>query len=475
MLSFVYIIVLSSLLAQFHTNVNVDSCASELPCSYTSQPEQLRIAIRGTDGITISWRTTGNSTGDNDTPNPQVEYSTNCDLSNSIISNGTSTIYSKLGIVSWFHNCPLNVKPSTRYYYRILASPCVNESDIYWFMSQPALDDSNPINITIVGDLGFDSLWNENSSSKTIEALAEAAESTNVFLHVGGISNADEFLFALPVETSYENIWNKFQKDMALVTAENIYMTVPGKHEVTCIQLDDRICTATNINNQYRNFAAYLHRFRMPGEESNGYKNLWYSFDYGLAHFVIINTETDFKNAPSGPGSRLNGENFALDGAQLKWLKADLAAANNNRCKHPWIIVSGYRPFYGSKPTSTFGSDNCIECRNAFARIIFDNNVDFYFNGHVPWYERLYPVDRNGNIQANNYINQTGPIYVTTGSGGPSGGIQNVAKYANASAKILSNYGYTRLEIKDSSHCILSFYDSINKIKLDELSIFRVR
>lgn len=47
-----------------------------------------------------------------------------------------------------------------------------------------------------------------------------------------------------------------------------------------------------------RNFTAFQHRFRMPGSESGGVTNFWYSFDYGLAHFVSMDGETDYANSP---------------------------------------------------------------------------------------------------------------------------------------------------------------------------------
>ncbi len=34
----------------------------------------------------------------------------------------------------------------------------------------------------------------------------------------------------------------------------------------------------------------------MPSDISEGVENFWYSFDYGLAHFVNFNTETDLGN-----------------------------------------------------------------------------------------------------------------------------------------------------------------------------------
>jgi hypothetical protein len=44
----------------------------------------------------------------------------------------------------------------------------------------------------------------------------------------------------------------------------------------------------------------------MPNEESGGTDNLWYSYDYGMAHFIQIDTETDFPHSPMGPGTYYN-------------------------------------------------------------------------------------------------------------------------------------------------------------------------
>lgn len=53
-----------------------------------------------------------------------------------------------------------------------------------------------------------------------------------------------------------------------------------------------------------RNFTAYTNRFRMPGKETGGVGNMWYSFDYGLAHFVSFDGETDFAYSPEWPFAR---------------------------------------------------------------------------------------------------------------------------------------------------------------------------
>ena len=88
----------------------------------------------------------------------------------------------------------------------------------------------------------------------------------------------------------------------------------------------------------------------MSGDLSGGYQNLWYSFDYGPIHVVMLDIETDFPNAPSNPGTLLNGGGFIGVQSQLSWLTADLqkATAPAQRAKIPWLIVVGHRAFFGS-------------------------------------------------------------------------------------------------------------------------------
>lgn len=105
----------------------------------------------------------------------------------------------------------------------------------------------------------------------------------------------------------------------------------------------------------------------MPGKESGGVGNFWYSFDYGLAHFISFNSETDFPYSPEWPFVRdVNGEKrlpmenetYSTDSGpfgyiksnwtenesyeQYHWLKQDLAKVN--RKKTPWIIAMSHRP-----------------------------------------------------------------------------------------------------------------------------------
>lgn len=72
---------------------------------------------------------------------------------------------------------------------------------------------------------------------------------------------------------------------------------------------------------------------------------MWYSFDYGMAHFIQFNTETDLGNGIIGPfeskGRKgLNAGPFgSYPNEQIDWLEQDLKSVN--REKTPWLIDCG--------------------------------------------------------------------------------------------------------------------------------------
>ena len=314
-------------------------------CLIKHDPEHIRLALRPT-GVTVSWTTSGYFNTD-DTPTPQVAYGTDPNALNKISPIGFTTSYHPLPIDKrYFHNVYLDgLWPGTKYYYRILETPkCVRASSVRSFTTAPSSD--QPVNITIVGDLGLNNLFNQYQAQNTITALKNYISTTNLFVHIGDISYAD--LYGLVVNFDfYEGTWNRFQQAIEPIASAVPYQVLPGNHEATCFQYSDAICPS-----YFKNFTAYNHRFHMSGEVSGGYKNMWYSYDYGQVHVIMLNTETDFENAPAGPGTTLNGGNFFGTTGQLAWLENDLQQATARRTQVPWIVVAGHRPFYGSRVES---------------------------------------------------------------------------------------------------------------------------
>lgn len=123
----------------------------------------------------------------------------------------------------------------------------------------------------------------------------------------------------------------------------------------------------------------------MPSKESGGLSNFWYSFDYGLAHFIVLDTETDLPTGLQSPdevGGSDAGANsgpFGYPNQQYDWFENDLASLD--RDKTPWVIVGLHRPWYvGSKNTS---SNICLTCQQAFEPLMIKYGVDLYMQGHI--------------------------------------------------------------------------------------------
>ena len=125
---------------------------------------------------------------DNDLLIPTIDYN----ISSTLTDTVDSSSYEVLSVNSWFHNCVLYGRPSTRYYYRIPATlQCVLQSKTYSFEALSPFSIINPINITIIGDFGNDRKMNHNSATSLERrhpfngaGVGEAAEDANATMSV---------------------------------------------------------------------------------------------------------------------------------------------------------------------------------------------------------------------------------------------------------------------------------------------------
>mmetsp|Transcript_41045 Transcript_41045/g.103427 ORF Transcript_41045/g.103427 Transcript_41045/m.103427 type:complete len:119 (-) Transcript_41045:388-744(-) len=113
----------------------------------------------------------------------------------------------------------------------------------------------------------------------------------------------------------------------------------------------------------------------MPGNSSGSNSNMYYSFDYGIVHFVAINTETIVDEGNVNPD-------------QIHWLEEDLLKANQNRDKTPWIVAYFHRPLYCSDHGFDCG-DNAKHLRKQLEGLLHGNKVDLVLTGHQHDYERV--------------------------------------------------------------------------------------
>ncbi|KAK9463200.1 acid phosphatase [Lipomyces oligophaga] len=423
----------------------------------------------------------------------------------------------------FFHDVQItNLEAGTTYYYQIQAANGTTESDVLTFTTGKSAGDDSAFTVAVICDLGY------TFANGTYKYLVEDTEADEFAFawHGGDLSYADDWAYGIEVcnggttshgeqpasevntcggpnggdvSSIYETNWDLWQQWMNNVTKKIPYMVMPGNHEDACTEdsstviaayLDDDIINGSASSSaisyfscppSQRNFTAFQNRFRMPGPESGGVSNFWYSFDYGLAHFISFDGETDYANAPqwtlqrlaenrdttvedlardaidkmdAGPFGAINGsdsENESFE--QWNFIKNDLA--NVDRSKTPWIIAMSHRPMYSSQTGSAL-----TNMRTAFEDMFIEYGVDLYISGHIHWYERFYPMAADGVVDDAAYIdyhtyrtkNGTSMAHVVNGMAGNIENHSTLGTRLNISL-VLNNedYGFSKLKIVNST------------------------
>jgi predicted phosphodiesterase len=178
------------------------------------------------------------------------------------------------------------------------------------------------------------------------------------------------------------------------------------------------------------NGAAFLENFHPP-LDSPGSTKRYYSFDWGIAHFVALDSELYY------------GDEGSSAERQKAFLERDLAATRKR-----WKVAFLHRSPYGS---SRHGGDETVraDLEPLFAR----HGVDLVFAGHDHVYERTVPIK--------------GATYVVSGGGGrrlyPAGKGRLTARSKSAHHAVLVRVddGRLSLEAVEPDGTVFDRFDSI--------------
>ncbi|KAJ8602646.1 hypothetical protein CTAYLR_004117 [Chrysophaeum taylorii] len=272
-----------------------------------------------------------------------------------------------------------------------------------------------PFKVAIIGDNGR----KEYGGGQVIEMLGPQFD---FVWHNGDIGYADDAFLHSVLEFGYEDAWNEYASQMDWAP-QIPWMVAPGNHEAECHSPACRV--SWTRRESLRNFSAYQSRFRMPSEESGGSGNMWYSFEYGPLHIAVVNTETDYPDAPIDSyllgGGQYGGfcDSFGC-GDWLEWLENDLK--NVDRERTPFILVGGHRPVYSVDEMNDDGtpSDDAAALQAAVEDLFYKYGVDVYFCGHKHAYERTFPVYKS-------VLTPNATVYVVEGAAGGDEGLQSYA------------------------------------------------
>jgi len=236
-----------------------------------------------------------------------------------------------------------DLEPQSKYYYQIVMSDSI--TDITHFTTAPTKD--SPIDFVAIGD--------SRSDHEVYHQISELITKL-----------APDFIISMgdlvPDGGRFEQ-WgpNYFQPTADLMNHVPLISTV-GDH-------DTKSDAAENFN----------HYFRFTED----HEKIWFSYDYGPAHFVSL----DYR-----------GYN---DSAMIAWFEEDMAQSDAK-----WKFVYLHRPSYN------LGGHRSSWGAGVWPELYRKHKVDIVFAGHSHLYERFFPMKPTNKPDA-------WPVtYITTGGAG---------------------------------------------------------
>jgi hypothetical protein len=327
--------------------------------------------------MVVSWGTDMPTTG-------TVEYGLSVPYSDAVYEIQSDTLHS-VGISG--------LTASTHYYYRVICDLDSATGD-FWTAPTP----SEAFDIIAYGDSRTHPTFHRQVVERYMQYPHRLILNAGDLAYHGELWEFDDYLFGPAAD--------------AMATAP--YIPCVGSHDA------DPWNIAPNFT-----FENYCSRMALPGNE------LYFSFDYGPIHMMILNSEVAWQYGPQTP--------------ETQWLAADLASTNQ-----PYRIVMFHMPPY----TSGSGNPSNTLIRDFWCPILRDNHVQMVLNGHQHFYQRCDPGD--------------GIQYVITGGGGAGLYAPNYdSSYVVSAAQA---YHFLWLEVNPDSIRVTAI--DTGDVVLDQFSIF---
>ncbi len=308
--------------------------------------------------------------------------------------------YAKAGTAEFIEVTPEMIDKGTHLYYKADVVNLNSDTDYTYYIGKSNSDEwygpfefkTMAENVQSFSFVGVSDTQGSQEASyeyfkRDIKAAVKDCQDTAFIVNLGDL-----------VDLGYdEQQWKWHFKALQGYVESIPYMGVVGNHDAVD-SADNKIWGATeNFSlhfNHPDNGAEAMAKISPDDMITNRYKSMaenledtFYSFDYGNAHFSVINTATEVS---------LSGEYGAdyrrILQVQRDWLKTDLENTDKK-----WKIVlmhmGGYRADLRRKDIASV---------EYFGDIIDDNCVDLVLQGHDHIYMRSYPIVA-GNISKQGY------------------------------------------------------------------------
>ncbi|KAF8319499.1 Metallo-dependent phosphatase-like protein [Cantharellus anzutake] len=447
-------------------------------------PIHQRLAFRGPTAMVVAWNTF------QQIATPTVHYGTRIGTLTFSASSDSSVTFPTSR--TWANTVVLTgLQPYTTYYYKIEST---NSSVLTFTTARiPAAA------VIDMGLFGKDGMTVPASKRHLIPRIEPGLEHTTIgaldrmsseydfIIHPGDIAYADNWITANPLYAffqaqAYESITERFFLQLQPISGIKPYMVGPGNHEATCVEMPFP-CAAGQ-----KNFSSFINRYGLVMPTATTINSLtsvaaasarthasrlakppfWYSFDYGMAHFVMFDTETDLGNGIIGPdepggGANLGSGPFGGKNQQFNFLQQDLASVDRAVTR---MITLAQLGWYSSKPT-------CSECQKAFESLFIQYGVDLAVFGHVHNMQEIAPI-ANDVVDPAGLNNPKAPWYIVTGA---AGNIEGLAPLGEQPSYITwaddTVFGFSKLLFQDRNRLTVQFIRSRDGVILRNSTLYK--
>ncbi|MBW7477271.1 metallophosphoesterase family protein [Paenibacillus oenotherae] len=277
------------------------------------------------------------------------------------VKGNTTTITTEKNVQQGVHKVDVTgLKAGTAYSYRVGSGDGHGWSEPAQFVTEPeAAEAFTFLNVTDsqgITEADF-KLWGH-----TLDQAFQLLPDARFIVHNGDLTEFPG------IESGWDHFFEKGEQWLTRIPL----MPVTGNHE--------------EIDNDAERFVSH---FRVPDNGADGsIPGTTYSFDYGNAHFVVLNTESNIEG-------------------QTEWLREDLA-----RTDKPWIIAAMHRGAYGGSSYKKV---------KKWVEVFDEFKVDLVLQGHNHEYSRSYPL-RGGEVVGDGesaVTGKQGTVYVVANTSGP--------------------------------------------------------
>ena len=260
------------------------------------------------------------------------------------------------------------LEPETLYDYRIVAGDAASA----WQSFRTA--GYGPMRAIIVCDSQCGNDYGD--WKRTIHAAASKCPQANFIADIGDLVDNGQ--------SGWQ--WDGWYSGISDLLPRYLFVPVMGNHE--CYDLDWKNCLPEG----------YLHQFCSPVNGSQKFLGYYYSFNYGPAHFLVLNTQFH----------ELDGIRPGLLKEQLSWMKEDLALD-----KHPWRIVFMHKDILSYNEYNPYtGKDGGLnDIAHDFMGSFEELGIDLVLTGHMHTYRNRGHIY---GFQSSDH----GPVYVLCGLSG---------------------------------------------------------